>query len=221
MSELAEYINEHFGGTLKFGSHEPNGEACALEALSQFKGLNWSDQPNYMRCFDFRPLNDAAWSSDAKRTAAIVPLMEALDGSLDWPHHQRQAFVQLLAIETVRRIIADLPIFLVVERERCRRAETLSAAADAAEAARRVAAATDNPAYYADNPAYFAAHAAYYAAQTAQDVRSDFTRSVAAASADAANCTARADTYHDKVLERTCAIWIQAAKDSRDPKLIS
>lgn len=57
-SELQSILDSRFGGVLKLGKHREDGEACALELLSAVRADDWTDNPEVVRCFDLRPLND-------------------------------------------------------------------------------------------------------------------------------------------------------------------
>lgn len=139
---LRAVIDARFGGVLTKGQHEPDGQACALEAAHAAVGDPWSDNPG--RWPDIRPLNDGPWSSDEARTKHMIPLMEAFWDWGDWPEARRIAVVTEIVIETVRTIIAELPGLPDGVRAACRSASTLeeaermalaAAAALAAEAA--------------------------------------------------------------------------------------
>src|SRR5262245_2466956 len=106
MTTFAEYIAERFG-VLTSGSHTPDGAACALEARSQYERRAWTDAPSYLDMPDLRPLNDAPWSSDAARTAAMAPMLMAV--APVWRSDKRQAWVKAVVLATVREIIAELP----------------------------------------------------------------------------------------------------------------
>lgn len=93
------------GGVLRRGPHEPNGDACALEARSQALGIDWTDSPVLVDFPDIRPINDAAWDNDNQRTAHMVPVMEALWNWPSWNIARRITFVERL----VKRINEEMP----------------------------------------------------------------------------------------------------------------
>lgn len=126
MNNLSEYVNQRFGGLLKPGSHEPNGNACGLEALSQFKGIEWTDNPEKVQCFDIRAINDAPWSSNNQRTNSMLPLLEVIDESLNWSNYKKQIFIEYLFIETIRQVFTELPGLKKKIRKYCRNVETFN-----------------------------------------------------------------------------------------------
>ena len=162
-----------FTGGLRSGQHDPpNGacEVCAREAAYLLRALprtptgrislskralasvrdDWTDSPEGSHtdraC---QILNDAAWSSDAARTAGCKPLvlLREADAVEGW--------AAIYAEATIRRI---LPVVLrsaglEAEAERCKREGT------AADAAACAAAAAANAAYAAANASAAAAAA--------------------------------------------------------------
>jgi hypothetical protein len=129
-----DVVRDRFGGVLRHGKHEPDGQACALEAASVARGLAWCDEPTHAGLPDLRPLNDGPWSSDAARTAALVPVVEALWDWPAWTRAQRNRWAKRVVIETVRQIVAELPGLTSAVRDQCRAADTLPAAAAAGAA---------------------------------------------------------------------------------------
>ncbi len=138
-SELQRLLSEHDDGILRHGAHEEGREFCALEFESRVRGRAWSDAPITLP--DLRPLNDARWSSDEARTAALLPVMAALWEWTSWSAERRQAWVGRVVIATVNKIIAELPSLPDEIRVQCR-AVTDIKAAEAAEAARAAARAS-------------------------------------------------------------------------------
>ena len=140
MPMLEEFVATHYPGGLSAGNHSPNpdGEACVLEAVSQWLDLDWTDDPATLRMFDLRPLNDIDVSAEV-RTPAMCRLAELYAGSLDWPVERQQAVVQRIVIGTVREIIAELPGLPEEAAAQCRSARTLDEAQAAALAARAAA----------------------------------------------------------------------------------
>jgi hypothetical protein len=188
VSAYRDTLARRFAGVLSPGKHEPDGVACALEAASIAKGLAWTDDPARVGLPDLRPLNDARWSSDAARTAALVPVVEALWDWASWPEARRVAWAQHVAIATVRDIVSE--VVSEPHATACRRVTTCEEARDAA------AYAAYAYATYAAAANYAAAYAAYaYAAYAA---------------AFAAAFAAR-----DRLLTRACAIWIEAVEATR------
>jgi hypothetical protein len=138
--QLQRFVQERFGGVLRSGSHTPNSHACALEAYSQAVGHDWTDDPAALHMPDLRPLNDAQWSGDAARTAAMIPLVAAYSGWATWTRTRRQAVMTRVVILTIQRIVSALPGLSPEVATACRAAKTLSAAAAAAAAAAGAAA---------------------------------------------------------------------------------
>lgn len=98
-----EFIAERFGGKLTNGSHTPDGAACLHEALNVYQGKKWSDDTT--GTLDLRGLNDAPWSSDDARTAAMLPLGSLI---LDWPkwtNDRQQAWAKAVAEGVIRQIL--------------------------------------------------------------------------------------------------------------------
>jgi len=163
---LKALLDSRFGGVLKAGSHEQDGEACALELLSVARGVEWTDSPVSVRSFDLRRLNDIA-VSDEVRTECLLPVIAAYDGSLDWPERRQRAVVDRLVVLLVQRIVAELPRLDDRVREQCRGVKTRAQTRDAAAYADADAAAA--AAYAAAAAADAAAAAAYAAAAAARE----------------------------------------------------
>ena len=100
---FAEFVEQRFGGRLYEGKHAPNGKACLHEALNVYQGREWSDDTT--GTLDLRPLNDAPWSSDEARTAAMLPLGPIVIAWPSWSEERRQAFAKYVAEQTIRRIV--------------------------------------------------------------------------------------------------------------------
>ena len=203
MPMLEEFVATHYPGGLTAGYHSPNpdGEACVLEAVSQWLDLDWTDDPATLRMFDLRPLNDIDVSAEV-RTPAMCRLAELYAGSLDWPVERQQAVVQRIVIGTVREIIAELPGLPEEAAAQCRSARTLDEARAAALAvavrARAVELAVD--AALATSAAEDAARAARAAALAA---------TVALAAALAATVALAATAA--RVFRSAYRIWKEAA----------
>lgn len=132
IAEINKVLKERFHGVILRRKHEQaTGECCVLELASVLRGLKWTDNPELVRCFDLRPLNDIK-VPDELRTKYMVKLLEAYDGSLDWPLEKQLQAVEKIVIETVKQIMAELPGLPTEIREQCRRAENLDDARMAA-----------------------------------------------------------------------------------------
>src|SRR3990167_4079927 len=126
--KLKRFVAERFGGKLMAGKHSEDGEACALECLSAWQGISWTDDPAKTRTFDLRPINDIH-VPDALRAKHLLPVLVAYAGSLDWPQKRQRAVAEKIVIGTVNKIVAELPGLPAEIAEQCRRAATIQAAA--------------------------------------------------------------------------------------------
>ena len=126
-------LADRFGGVLLNGKHDPDGQACLLEAAHVSIGEAWSDAPDLWP--DLRNLNDAPWSSDALRTTHLMSVLRAYWYWSLWPNEKQVAVMQRVAILTVQFLIAELPALPDDIRTRCRTVSTISEAAWAAWAA--------------------------------------------------------------------------------------
>jgi hypothetical protein len=127
LEALETLLKTRFRGVLHPGRHEGDGECCALELLAVAQGLEWTDDPEVVRTFDLRPLNDIL-VSDAVRTQHLLPVVTAYAGSLDWPLDRQRKVGDQLLIETVRRLLGDLPGLMESVRQQCRNASTVGEA---------------------------------------------------------------------------------------------
>jgi hypothetical protein len=103
-STYRQLLDERFGGLLRQGKHKENGIACAVEVRNAARGKAWSDDPGDAP--DTRALNDGPWSSDEARTAAMVPVEEALWDWADWTDAKRQAWATEVARRTIGEVLA-------------------------------------------------------------------------------------------------------------------
>lgn len=234
MSLYSDIVRDKFDGRIMCGSHQEGAEACALEAASVARGAQWSDDPASAGLPDLRPIQDAYGGDDARRTAAVVPLVEALWGWPDWTSERRGAWALAVALRTVQEI---LPIALRAtglgdQPSACGSATTLAAAwvaagaaettARSARSAARSAGRAASAAAGAARSAQSAGRAALAAAEAAQAARSAgrvalavtaaahaAARAAHAAARPAGRSTARAD-----VLDLACRIWREEAERS-------
>jgi hypothetical protein len=137
LETLENLLATRFHGVLKIGRHEANGECCALELLSVAQGLEWTDDPEVVRTFDLRPLNDIH-VTNAVRTQHLLPVVTAYAGSLDWPLAVQRRVVNRLLVETVRQLLSNLPNLTEAVRAQCINASTAADARLAAAAVARV-----------------------------------------------------------------------------------
>lgn len=134
LTALRRLLKKRFKGVLTMGSHQENGECCALEAISVLRGLPWTDDPQRVRSFDLRPLNDMD-VPDEVRTKHLLPVLAAYDGSLDWPTERQQAVATALVIGVVNVLIAKLAGLPAEIANACLEATTKEQAAASASAA--------------------------------------------------------------------------------------
>ena len=187
--ELQAHLDRLDDGVLRGGKHSQGREFCALEFSSQVRGKPWSDAPDDLP--DVRPLNDGPWAAnDRARTDALLPVLAVLWDWTTWTPARQQQWATDVVVQTVRRLVADLPGLPLVLREQCRRASTLDEAASAATFAARAARAAVSAASYA-------------AAASAASAAASAARAARAAAASAAGVV---------VLETACNIWVTAAR---------
>ena len=185
---------------LSAGAHMPDHQGCALEYLSVARGLEWTDDPASVRCWDLRPLNDIP-VSDRLRTELLMPVLRAYDGSMDWPLDRQQAVAERLVVLTVQRIVAELPSLSSEMRRQCTEAATLKLAEAAAVAAAAAVATAEDEARAAAE----AEAAAVAAGGAAEEAAGD-----AAAAAWAAGNAAGAARL-EQVFRVACQVWLDAA----------
>jgi hypothetical protein len=128
LETLEDLLVTRFAGVLRSGYHAPaSGECCALELLSAAQGREWTDDPEVVRTFDLRLINDIPVTNEV-RTQYLLPVLVAYAGSLDWPLARQWRVADRLLIETTRRLLSILPGLTEATREQCRNAFTVSAA---------------------------------------------------------------------------------------------
>lgn len=212
--DFAQYVTQHYAGQLASGVHNPiDGAACALEAYHAWRGEPWSDTPNTI--WDFRPLNDGGWSSDAVRGQHLAPVIAAYADCRTWPLARQQAIAGQIVLLTVQQIVAALPGLPAHVRQACQAATTLKTAAEAAAAAAKAVP------WDGESPARAAAEAA---AGAAKAVPWDAEAAAWAAKAGAwaaarAACAAWVaevadrDAAGDRPLITMCAIFLAALEE--------
>lgn len=184
MQTIESLLETRFGGVIRCGSHKEDGECCILELAAAAQGLPWTDDPEKVRCWDIRAINDA-YADGARRTKAMLRLYAAYAGSMDWPTDRQQAVASRIAILTMNRIIAELPGLSDEVRQQCRDADTLDAAAAAA-----------------------------WAAEAAEAARAAAWAAARAAEAAAEAAAAAAAWASDDVLDKAVDLWIEAAANN-------
>lgn len=103
---LAKKVLETVDAGLVYGLGKPTpGSMCVEAAVCFAMGLPHSDKPtcvgSAVRAFKIR-MNDANWSSNAKRTKGLRKLAIAQLGS---DAIDQQTFVRILAEQTIRQIV--------------------------------------------------------------------------------------------------------------------
>ena len=121
IEELQHILDTYDGGVLSSGAHSADsGQYCALEAVSLAQAVNrkdahvyrsFTDNPTKLGMPDLRPLNDARWSSSEVRTQALLPLIAALSDWAQWSSTRQQQWAKIVSINTVKRVISELPYF--------------------------------------------------------------------------------------------------------------
>ena len=132
-------VRNRFRNVVAHGSHMPDGVACVLELAHIAANLPWSERPD--RWPDLRPLNDGPWSSDARRTAGLVPVLVAYWDWANWASERRKQVINRVIIATVHDLISQLPGLPAHIIQQCQTATNLSEAQMAAEAAEAAAGA--------------------------------------------------------------------------------
>ena len=183
VEQLQHVLDTYDNGVLSTGTHKPDdGLYCALECVSLAQGIRWrddgtedgildiptrrkifTDNPTALGMPDIRAINDARWSSDALRTATMLPLISVLSDWSQWSSMRQRRWAEIVSIETVKQIISQLPGLPDSVRLQCKQADTLKSARAAANAAAYAAHTAANAAAYAAYAAYAAAYAVAYA----------------------------------------------------------
>lgn len=214
VESLSDLLGGRFGGVLRAGRHDEDGECCAIELLSAARGLPWTDAPGAVGAWDLRPLNDAD-VPDAVRTECILPVLAAYADARGWPPDRQIAVASRLAILTVRRIVADLPGVAPETAERCRRAATVEEARLAASAAK---ASPGHP----NLATGYAATAATYAKLAETGRAADAPRAAAGAAefaaeaAGSAVAASRTAWAADLTFRAACDVWMGAYREVAD-----
>lgn len=136
---LAEVLKAR-GGVLSHGGN-CEGACCALEALALVRLGVATDDPVELGVPDIRRLNDMEWSSDAARTAHLLPVVEALLDYHRWPLDRRQRFATELVVQVVKEFLSPAlaRVGLTEEARACLEASDPYQASDAAVAANKAA----------------------------------------------------------------------------------
>jgi hypothetical protein len=203
-TRFREVVNTRFGGRLSAGYHEPgSGKASAHEAAAAARGLPWSDSPWAAGLPDLQPLNDGPWSSDEARTAALVPVVEALWDWLHWPSSRQRAWSHEVVLRTVREVVS-----------RCAWAHGAPEAADACAGAATIDDARAAAGWLVSDLAYLARtgplHEMARSAHLAASIQHEAAAAAAAYAARAWAELGKPDAA-DEALRTACRIWREAA----------
>ena len=98
-------------GVLTKGIHLPgSGDACALEAWSEYIGVPRTDDPVTLRTWDIRPFDEMPWMTNEARTGALVELTAAMAGSRDWTSARILRFLELVQTRIRKEVFPILDI---------------------------------------------------------------------------------------------------------------
>lgn len=123
-SEFETVLQERFGGVLRRGIHaEGSGDASVIECANAAVGRPWAESADIWP--DLTPLNDALWSRDTLRTAQMVRLMNAYWEWSVWPDRRRRDVTTRIVIDTIRRVVSEVPWLYAMCAQDCREATTL------------------------------------------------------------------------------------------------
>jgi hypothetical protein len=172
---------------------------------------------------NYDPINDACWSSVEVRTEAMLPLIVAFKGWREWDQSHIKWTVEQIAIQTVKRIIAEMDFLPETARIQYRNVFNTTTALEAAQAAWDINVIEDCArmklgeagaireakwaTYEAAQDASWAAAEAGWGAKRAEAV----TWSAAKAAANAARAAMAQKANPDNILRAACQLWIEAA----------
>lgn len=212
--DLERFVRTRFRGRLAAGKHPPGDQACALECLSAYLGIPWTDSPDATRTFDLRALNDIPVMAEV-RAKHLIPVLAAYSGWLDWPEERRQAVGRRLIVGTVNSLIAGLPGLPAEIVDQCRRATTVTeswAAAKAAEAV-RVAVRVVAPMWAAENETIRASRMVAWAVRMwggEWAAVAKAAQAAAEAAAAIAETWTAAEAAREAIFILACEIWLAA-----------
>ena len=203
--KYGESIREKLSGI--YGEAEK--QAVAVDAMEQ-------DSHESLGPSVWKPLEDAAWSSDAVRENEMLPLRIAYSDLSTWHRKQLKFAVEAIAIFSVREILASIERLPKEVRDQCRSVNTTKQALEAANKAVSAAYECWHEAHpgeswhrivkVADQMGYAAMEAAWGAMRAASALEES-----ASAVAKAADAASTWGANPDEVLRQACAIWIEAA----------
>ena len=84
---------------------------------------------------NYEPISDACWSSVEVRTEAMLPLIVAFKDWREWDQSHVKWTVEQIAIQTVKRIIAEMDYLPEKTRNQCRNVFNTTTALEAAQTA--------------------------------------------------------------------------------------
>lgn len=127
VEELRTKLNELGEGVLYSGTHLQNTqEFCALEFSHAVRNHPHQDTPGDLP--DLRQLNDGSWSSNEARTNAFLPMMATLWDWQIWTPARQQRWIEYVVIQTITRIISQLPQLPHAIQVQCQNVRTLQEA---------------------------------------------------------------------------------------------
>ena len=165
----------------------------------------------------WRPLEDAAWLSNAVKEDAMLALEMAYNDLKTWNAKRLRLAVEAIATFTVKEILGAIEQLPKEVRDQCRNVNNTKEALDAANAAQSAtyecirSAAPGHPFWeierVADQMGYAAMEAAWGAMKAAWALQES-----AMAAAKAAEVAKKCGADPDDVLRQACGIWITAAE---------
>jgi len=220
---LREMVKRH-GGVVASGRHDdPTGPLCILElgsaCLVEDGYLSAiTDDPAVLGRPDYRPINDASWSSRAAATEPMLRLHLAYASWGQWSTKRRRHVVEQIVRGTVREIVAELPGLSDTVRDQCREATSsrecaVAARAAASEAWKHAEEALEEGAGAASGAWEVAARVASAAEWAVKDGTTEAARAAASAAEWAVkDGTTEAADAADAVLLRVVDLWCAAAR---------
>ena len=110
-------LQSRFGGLIRHGSHEPDGNACLLEVATIARARTWSDDPDHAGLPDL-----------------LAPAARALWAWPEWSEAQRKALTDRVTLRLICEVLPDVfvAVGLAEHAEKMRSAPDLAGAASAA-----------------------------------------------------------------------------------------
>jgi len=167
----------------------------------------------------WKPLENAAWSSDAVREHEMLPLRVAYNDLSTWHPERLKFVVEGIAVLSVNVILAEMKPLPEKIRDQCRNVTTQPQAVKAADEVESVLLSLGS-----NDPA--TSHEVFWATRAAANqmswatveaswgaIRAAWTLSeLASAAAKAADVASKWGADPDDILHKVCHIWIEAAR---------